>query len=151
MPPGLCTVARQRTWEKENERGRIDSGGWMPMDLTERASRSVVASFRVLFWSTARIGHGTLTALVVMLYNAPRLPPPSSPPFPNPPWLLAPADNNAGKGAASAPAVGFFMVKYDGKAGARELRAETPMFRGLIREFSRQKRVVLLYAIASSR
>lgn len=70
-------------------------------------------------------------------------------PSPLPPSLLAPADNNAGKGAA--PAVGFFMVKYDGEAGARALRAETAMFRGLIPEFSRRERVMLLYSIVSSR
>lgn len=56
-----------------NKRGTTgpDRFGMPPMDLTERARPSVVASFCILF--RARIEHGTLTALVVMLYNARRL------------------------------------------------------------------------------
>lgn len=41
-----------------------------PMDLTESLAKRCRVILCFIFESRARIGHGTLTALVVMLYNA---------------------------------------------------------------------------------
>lgn len=76
------------------------------------------------------------------------------PPEPGPTWLFAPADNNAGKGVASAPAVGFFMVKYDSKAGARA-RAHASSGDADVswinsRVLVCQKRVAILYSFRST-
>lgn len=80
------------------------------MDLTEDLAKRCRVILYFIFESRARIGHGALTALVVMLYNALRL------------SLVPPRGSwrhriTTGKGTARAPAVGFFAIKYDGPGG----------------------------------
>lgn len=77
------------------------------------------------------------------------------PPEPGATWLFAPADNNAEKGVASAPAVGFFMVKYDSKAGARARAHASSGDADVSWINSRvlivcQKRVAILYSFRST-
>jgi len=55
---------------RERRRTSADRFGMPPMDLTESLAERCRVILCFIFESRARIGHGTLTALVVMLYNA---------------------------------------------------------------------------------